>query len=147
MDVLGIKTLADAAIGLANRVWPDPAKQAEMALKVKELEQKGNFDELSLMIGTMTKQMDINAKEAEHPSLFVAGWRPATGWTCVVALFYSAVVEPILRFISTVLFGYTGSFPILDGSLVDNILIPLLGLGAFRTYEKMKGVNDTMRTK
>lgn len=146
MDVLGIKTLADVAIGLANRVWPDPAKQAEMALKIKELEQKGNFDELSLLIGNINKQLDINAKEAEHPSIFVAGWRPAVGWTCAIALFYSTLFEPFMRFIAQVVFGYVGKFPILDNSLLDNILIPLLGLGALRTYERVKGFTGTTRT-
>lgn len=146
IDVTGIGALASVAESLLSRVWPDPTKQAEALYKIKELEQKGNFAELSLMISTLTSQLEINKKEAEHPSVFVAGWRPAVGWTCVFALTYASIVEPILRFMATVVFGYNGDFPILNDSLTDNILIPLLGLGAARTYERVKGAEGTKRT-
>lgn len=36
----------------------------------------------ALLIG----QQEINKAEAAHASLFVAGWRPAVGWVCAVAL-------------------------------------------------------------
>jgi hypothetical protein len=34
------------------------------------------------------KQLDVNAKEATHRSVFVAGWRPAIGWCGALALFF-----------------------------------------------------------
>ena len=32
------------------------------------------------------KQLDVNAKEAGHRSIFVSGWRPAIGWMGALAL-------------------------------------------------------------
>ena len=33
-------------------------------------------------------QLEVNKTEAAHKSLFVAGWRPAIGWICGLALMY-----------------------------------------------------------
>lgn len=146
MEPVTIAAIAKGVESLISRVWPDPAKQAEELRKLRELEQAGNLQELNIMMSMLTSQLAINAKEAEHPSLFVAGWRPAVGWVCVLALFYTAILEPFMRFVAVVGFGYDGGFPILDKSLIDNLLIPLLGLGGLRTWEKLKGVPQTTRT-
>ena len=85
-------------------------------------------------------QLEINKVEAGSTSLFVAGWRPAIGWVCGVSLLYAALVEPIARFIATVLFTYTGLFPIINTELTLQILLGLLGLAGMRSYEKSKGI-------
>ena len=85
-------------------------------------------------------QLEINKVEAGSTSLFVAGWRPAIGWVCGVSLLYAALVEPIARFIATVLFTYTGLFPIINTELTLQILLGLLGLAGMRSFEKSKGV-------
>lgn len=85
-------------------------------------------------------QLEINKVEAGSTSLFVSGWRPAIGWVCGVSLLYAALVEPIARFIATVLFTYTGLFPIINTELTLQILLGLLGLAGMRSFEKSKGV-------
>jgi hypothetical protein len=85
-------------------------------------------------------QLEINKVEAGSTSLFVAGWRPAIGWVCGVSLLYAALVEPIARFIATVLFTYTGMFPIINTELTLQILLGLLGLAGMRSFEKSKGI-------
>ena len=85
-------------------------------------------------------QLEINKVEAGSTSLFVSGWRPAIGWVCGVSLLYAALVEPIARFIATVLFTYTGMFPIINTELTLQILLGLLGLAGMRSYEKSKGI-------
>lgn len=85
-------------------------------------------------------QIDVNKEEAKSQSLFVAGWRPAAGWMCVFGLGYAAVVEPMLRFVAAIIFGYKGTFPVLDVMLLGEILFGLLGLGVYRTFERVKGV-------
>jgi hypothetical protein len=54
-------------------------------------------------------------------------------------LAYAAILEPILRLIAT-LWGYTGEFPVIDTTITMQILFGLLGLGAMRSYDKVKGV-------
>ena len=78
------------------------------------------------------KQLDVNAKEASHRSIFVAGWRPAIGWICGLALLYSTILAPIL--------GIWVTVPPVDSSLLTSVLMGMLGLGAMRTVEKTKGV-------
>ena len=44
-------------------------------------------------------QMEVNKVEAGHTSIFVAGWRPFTGWICATALGYHFLLQPLLTFI------------------------------------------------
>lgn len=78
-------------------------------------------------------QTKINEVEAQHRSLFVAGWRPSVGWGCSMAFFYHFVVFPIIRTIYPDV-----EFPVLDTEPLFTVLLGMLGLGGLRTYEKMK---------
>ena len=77
-------------------------------------------------------QLEINKTEAAHKSLFVAGWRPAIGWICGLALLYSTLLAPILSIWLTV--------PPVDSSLLTTVLLGMLGLGGLRTIEKTQSV-------
>ena len=44
-------------------------------------------------------QMEVNKVEAGHTSMFVAGWRPFTGWICASAMAYHYILQPLLTFI------------------------------------------------
>ena len=85
-------------------------------------------------------QLEINKVEASSVNWFVSSWRPFIGWICGVSLLYAALVEPIARFIATVLFTYTGLFPIINTELTLQILLGLLGLAGMRSFEKSKGI-------
>jgi hypothetical protein len=85
-------------------------------------------------------QIEVNREEARSINWFVAGGRPACIWIGAFGLGYAAVLEPLLRFIAKVVFGYEGEFPAIDTMITMQILFGLLGLGAYRTYEKTKGV-------
>lgn len=87
-------------------------------------------------------QIEVNREEARSPNWFVAGWRPAVGWIGASALAYAAVIEPLLRFVAQVLAGYAGAFPVLDTGITMQILFGILGLGAYRTAEKIKGAES-----
>ena len=109
-----------------------------------DTELKGKLAEAASEINNsyqlQLSQLEINKVEAGSTSLFVSGWRPAIGWVCGVSLLYAALVEPIARFIATVLFTYTGLFPIINTELTLQILLGLLGLAGMRSFEKSKGV-------
>lgn len=85
-------------------------------------------------------QIEVNKEGARHNSTFVAGARPFIMWVCGFAFAYVAILEPLLRFASKVWLGYTGEFPAIDTELTLQILFGILGLGAYRTAEKFKGV-------
>lgn len=84
-------------------------------------------------------QIEVNREEAKSLNVFVAGWRPFVGWVCGAGLAYVAIVEPLSRFVAQVGFGYEGEFPAIDTSLTMQVLIGMLGLGALRSVEKVKG--------
>ncbi len=89
-----------------------------------------------------TMQALANIQEAKHPSVFVAGWRPALGWLCVFLLAYSYVGRDFI-IIALGLFDQTkiiDKLPVIDSGEIMGLVFALLGLGATRAYEKVKGV-------
>lgn len=94
----------------------------------------------------LTGQQEINKAEAQHTSVFVAGWRPAIGWVCVAALGYQFVLYPLMvwgwgtmQAIGWVPAGLNPP-PILDTDALMILLTGMLGLAGARTFEKVKGV-------
>ena len=120
---------------LINKLFPDPAEAAKAQFALLKMQQDG---ELAAISG----QLEINKTEAASGSVFVAGWRPVCGWVGGAGLAYAAILEPFLSFIAR-LSGYTGDFPVIDTTITMQILFGLLGLGAMRSYDKLKGVEST----
>ena len=79
-------------------------------------------------------QMEVNKVEAGHRSVFVAGWRPAIGWACALGVTYT-VLRPIFIWA-----GADPSMPALDGVLWE-LTFGMLGMGALRSHDKMKGLS------
>lgn len=129
-----------------EKIWPDPSKRAEELFKLEQLKQQGDLAKLQAEVSLMLGQIEINKAEAQHPSVFVAGARPAVMWIGAFGLAYAAVIEPIARFAARVVFHYVGEFPVLDTTITMQVLFGILGLGAYRTYEKTKEV-QTDRTQ
>ena len=108
----------------------------------KVIEDKDQKNALAHEIATMAErhaqelakgQLDVNKVEAAHKSLFVAGWRPAIGWVCALGLFYNSIVVNIL--------GIWVDVPEVDTTLLVPVMMGMLGIGAMRTVEKVKGVS------
>jgi hypothetical protein len=125
--------LIQPIMSILDKIIPDADAKQKAQQELLMLQAKG---ELDAQLG----QLQINAEEAKHASIFVAGWRPAVGWVCATSLGYVAIVEPVARFVATVWYGYTGAFPQIDTDLTMQVLLGLLGLGAFRSWEKTRGV-------
>jgi hypothetical protein len=140
MSLDPVTALLDAGKMAINRIWPDPLAQAEEQRKLAELAQNGDLAELKAQVSLLIGQMDINREEAKSKSLFVSGWRPFVGWCCGFGLLYASLFEPLMRFIASV-YGYEGSFPVIDTSITMQVLLGMLGLGVMRTREKEKNVH------
>ena len=111
--------------GLLDKFIEDKDKKNAIAFELATMAEK-HAQELS------KGQLEVNKTEAAHKSLFVAGWRPAIGWICGMALLYSTILAPIL--------GIWFTVPPVDSALLTSVLMGMLGLGAMRTVEKSKGV-------
>lgn len=94
------------------------------AIKGKELDPNE-------LISIQTK---INEIEAQHRTVFVAGWRPFIGWVCGVALAYNFVIRDL--FIWAIKPETVP--PALQMEHLMTVLLGMLGLGGLRTYEKLK---------
>lgn len=94
------------------------------AIKGKELDPNE-------LISIQTK---INEIEAQHRTVFVAGWRPFIGWVCGIALAYNFVIRDLFVW---ALQPETVP-PALQMEQLMTVLLGMLGLGGLRTYEKLK---------
>jgi hypothetical protein len=113
---------------IVDELHTSDEEKAQAKIKLQELE-----NQLKLA------QMDINKVEASHKSIFVAGWRPATGWLIVLILFYSYILQPFIVMILKIM-GKDIDLPNLNMSEVMPIILGMLGLGFSRSFEKSKGV-------
>lgn len=124
--------LVDLFGDLIETAFPDSAKREEKRLEY-QLKVMDALNAIDLA------QMEVNKEEAKHASIFVAGWRPFIGWVCGTAFAYHFIVQPLLAFILTAA-GHPVVLPEFDMSELMTVLMGILGLGAMRTTEKVKGV-------
>ena len=139
MNPLFIAPILEIGKGIINRLFPDPAAAAAAQLELLKMQQNGELALLASETDLAKLQIQVNVEEAKSTNWFVAGARPFIMWTCGVALAYVSIVEPVSRFVAKVWFGYVGDFPTIDTNLTMQILMGILGLGAYRTVEKIKG--------
>jgi hypothetical protein len=85
-------------------------------------------------------QLEVNKVEAGHTSIFVAGWRPFTGWVCSIALAYHFILQPLLTFVLYAR-GVEIVLPVFDMGTLTTVLLGMLGLGGMRSFEKVKKKN------
>jgi len=112
----------------------------------KFIEDKDQKNKLAHEIATMADkhsheiakaQIEVNKEEAKSRSWWIAGWRPATGWICALAMGYHFIIQPFLIFFLA-LFGMKMDLPSFDMDTLMTVLLGMLGLGTLRTVEKSK---------
>lgn len=127
-----ITTILGLLAGPLERLIPDPNARNEFQLRL-----------LSALQTADLSQMKVNEVEAANPNLFVSGWRPFIGWICGAALVYQFLLYPLAvyaaSFVSEEAVTRLLNAPRLDGNLWE-LLFAMLGLGAMRSFEKVKGV-------
>lgn len=87
----------------------------------------------------LTAIIELNKIEAAHPSLFVAGWRPFIGWVCGAGLAFQFVLRPILNWLLLVIPREIEPLPSLEIDQLISLIVSMLGLAGYRSYEKLKG--------
>lgn len=117
---------------LLDKFIPDKDLKEKLKFEILKSAQEGSFN-------TAIEQLKVNQAEAQHTSLFVAGWRPFIGWTCGAGLVYNFIIYPILLWIMAVSGATFTPPPVFSENLME-LVLGMLGLGALRTYEKWKGV-------
>ena len=141
-----IEATSNLLTGILKRVFPEKVSE-ETALKLNQeitmALYKGEMDQI-------LSQLRINEKEAEHDSIFVAGWRPYIGWVCGNALAYTFLLQPFISHTIQVVAWLNAPpgtpyppTPQLDMMSLMTLLFGMLGIGGMRSYEKIKGETTT----
>lgn len=143
LDLLGWGKVSDFLTGVLDRVVPDPTQKAQAQLALAQLEQQGEFKLADDQLAQMKAQTDINLAEASNSSLFVSGWRPFIGWIGGISLAYQYLFRPLAPWLMN-LIPYFQLHPLTTPFALDDtinqLVIAMLGVGAMRSYEKVKGV-------
>jgi hypothetical protein len=111
--------------GLVSEFIEDKDKANELAFKLSTL--AGDRHQ-SMMLA----QVEINKLDAQSGNWFQAGWRPAVGWVCVIAMANNFIVLPYALAISE-------NIVPMDWAAMSPVLLGMLGLATNRTVEKIKG--------
>lgn len=125
--VAAIPSIIETLGGLLSRWIPDPEQRQRAVMEI-----------VGVLQASDQAQAEINKIEAASDSLFVAGWRPALGWLGVGGVAYVWVGQPMLTWLS-VNVGWIAP-PALDTQEIFSLLFGLLGLAAYRSIERIKGV-------
>ena len=135
------ETVAAPIIAIVNKLIPDKAAAAAATAQLQQLAMQGQLaDELAQLQAVTVNQSDINKVEAANQSLFVAGWRPAIGWVCALALTFQYIARPIIQWGFAIAHQTLPALPGIDDNLWQ-LMLGMLGLGSLRTFEKLKGVS------
>jgi hypothetical protein len=140
MDLIGIGSVFDFAGKVIDKIFPDANAANQAKLELFKAQQAGQLQELADEWEGAKAQLAVDQVEAASSSTFVAGWRPFIGWVCGVAFGYSFVVQPIVVFVLRAS-GHPIDTPAVDLNQMTPVLLGMLGLGAMRSYDKMKGTS------
>lgn len=132
-----VGSIIDIVGKIFDKVIPDKSAADKARVEFMLMAQSAEFN-LAL------EQIKTNSIEAANTNWFVAGWRPAIGWICGIALGYTYIILPFMQFFvyaygNAAMAAQLKMLPVLDLGQLMPILLGMLGLGAMRTWEKIAG--------
>lgn len=136
----GLTGVAKVIDSIRGKSPEDAAKLAQITADIQELSMKYAADIQAAQVDLQKAQIEVNKTEATNGNIFVSGWRPGVGWVCVTAYAAQFVIGPFCTWIAA-LAHHPIVFPTLDLTQLGTLLFGVLGLGAYRTYEKVNGVD------
>ena len=128
-----LQALIGPVASLLDKFIEDKDQKAKLAHEISTMAER---HALELAKG----QLEINKVEAQHRSMFVAGWRPFLGWGLSFAMIWHFVLVPLITFICAFAGVDIPELPHFDMESLMTVLLGMLGLGGLRTYEKKSGL-------
>jgi hypothetical protein len=120
-----IASLIAPVTSLLDKWIPDADVKQQIAHELATMSER-HAQELAVA------QINLNTEEAQG-NWFQSGWRPATGWVCVLGFAVNFLISPLAA-------GFGVIIPQADTSVMMPVLMGLLGLGGMRSFERFKGV-------
>ena len=124
--------IAESVIGVAGKVL-------DKFVEDKDLKTKLSHELKSQIVSLDLAQAQTTLEQSKHPSVFVAGARPAIMWICAFGLGWQFIFQPITVWMFAVMDSDL-VLPIFETEGLMPLTLSLLGLGGMRTAEKRKGV-------
>lgn len=128
--------LKDIRTAVTGKSSLDSADQ----IKLIELAQALELEALKSEMELQRAQAQVNLADAQSSSNFRGGWRPFIGWVCGFGLAYHYLLRPIFPWILTSLGLTVEPMPIIDAESLLTLILGMLGLGGFRTFERVRGM-------
>ena len=127
-----ISSLVAPVSGLLDKFIEDKDQRALLAHEIATLAEKQAQEQI---VG----QIKTNQIEAAHQSMFVAGWRPAVGWVCALAMLLNFILIPFIN-LGMEFAGQEIRLDLIEMDTMMPVLLGMLGLGGMRSYEKARKV-------
>jgi len=136
MNPLAIAGIIDSLGGALGKLFTSDKDKmaAQLALNNAKIELE------KVLQAPAAAQNQVNLEEAKSKSVFVAGWRPFAGWGLTVMFLLTTFYHVIGRQI--LMLYHLPVLPV-DSADLTTILMGMLGLGGYRTYDKLKGTTVT----
>lgn len=127
-----VEKLIDPVSSVLDKVVVDKNEKARLAHEIATMSEKFAAENAAL-------QAQANIAQSKHPSMFVAGARPAIMWICALGLFVQFFVMPIAEWVCAVWYPEVALFEMQTEALMT-LTLSMLGVGGMRSFEKFKGV-------
>jgi hypothetical protein len=121
--------LVGPVAGLLDKFIPDADTKQKLAHEIATMSQKYAQENAQA-------QIEVNKVEATG-NWFQSGWRPATGWVCVLGMAGNFLAIPCANFVLALLES-TVVVPLIPLDTMMPVLLGMLGLGGLRTFEKTR---------
>lgn len=127
-----LSSLVAPVSGLLDKFIEDKDQRALLAHEIATLAEKQAQEQI-------VEQIKTNQIEAAHQSMFVAGWRPAVGWVCALAMLLNFILIPFIN-LGMEFAGQDIRLDLIEMDTMMPVLLGMLGLGGMRSYEKARSV-------
>lgn len=125
----GVAAPVEAVGGIIDKLFTSDEERLDKQAILQRLAQEPSL-----------AQVELNKVEAQHRTIFVAGWRPFIGWVCGAALGWKFIGFDLAAWACTMFNLNNVSPPQFVGSeMLMELVIGMLGLSGLRTWEKIQG--------
>ena len=132
----GLLALIPLIGDVLDKVLPDAQASANAKLELMRIAQAGELAQLNADTSLALGQIETNKAEAQSGRA-AALWRPGAGWVCVAGMFYTFLAQPLLAWLSAIQ-GWPVP-PIINTDTLLFLVTGMLGLGGYRSIERIKG--------
>lgn len=119
-----------------DKVLPDAQAASNAKIELVKIAQTGELAQLDAETKLAIGQIETNKAEAQSGKAS-ALWRPGAGWVCVAGMGYTFLAQPLLAWLS-VIQGWPVP-PVINTDTLLFLVTGMLGLGGYRSIERIKG--------